>query len=107
MTLFSANPDLHNSPADAPLQATHLGQAHIAGTGPDKKTCRECVHFGLVGEDWPDFFESGSKRGGLKQARCQYPINGKANRKFPHTARACRFFEQNEEAPPSHKPKGT
>lgn len=26
-----------------PIAETYLGQAHIAGTGPEGKTCRECI----------------------------------------------------------------
>lgn len=107
MTLFSSNDELHKTDADAPFQATHLGQAHLAGTGPDGATCRECNHFCLTGEDWPDFFDSGQKKGQLRQARCEYPISGKSKRKFPHTARACSFFERNDNPPPTSKPKGS
>lgn len=107
MTLFSSTPNLHNTPADGPLQATHLGQAHIAGTGPAGATCRECVHYGDDQAQWPDFYEGGKSGGALKQGRCLYPITGKAARKFPHTARACRFFERNDSPPPTSKPKGS
>lgn len=34
-------------PHEAGLRMTYLGQAHIAGTGPEGKTCRECRFFGV------------------------------------------------------------
>lgn len=106
MTLFNANPELHKTEADAPFQGTHVGQAHIAGTGPDGVTCRECKYFAAKKEDWPDYYLGGPTKGNLKQARCDYDIPGKANKVIPHTARACVLFEKNENPPPAFKPKG-
>ena len=34
-------------PHDAAIRKTYLGQAHIAGTGQEGKTCRECAFWGL------------------------------------------------------------
>lgn len=106
MTLFSSNSNLHLTEADAPLQATHLGQAHIAGFGPAGKTCRECCHYGDDAADYPDFYEGSKTGGALKPGRCLYPIRGKARRKFPHSAKACRFFEQSDNPPPTAKLRG-
>lgn len=37
---------LTTSETDHAIRRTFLGQAHIAGTGPAGKTCRECAFFG-------------------------------------------------------------
>ncbi|WP_083554093.1 hypothetical protein [Paracoccus sp. SM22M-07] len=37
--------------------------------------------------------------GVLKRARCNYEIRGKATRRFPGHAPACRFFQTNENPP--------
>jgi hypothetical protein len=105
MTLFTVTEGLHASEADNRLQATHLGQAHIAGTGPAGATCRKCRFFAMKRKDWPEFY-GGKDKGALKQAKCDYEITGKSSRQFPHSARACSFFERNDNPPPAFKPVG-
>jgi hypothetical protein len=99
MTLFTSTPGLHQTEWDSKFQQTHLGQAHIAGTGPEGKTCRECKFYGSKLKVWPDYYTSGQARNQLKQAPCGNPIPGKSSRKFPHYARSCSLFDQAAEVP--------
>jgi hypothetical protein len=108
---------LKGNEAHAAVARTYLGQAHIAGTGPEGKTCRECVfwhikkHRKLSGGGYetvathPGYF--GKKHGTspceVKKARCNRPIANKANRLIPHDAGACRLFEQEEKPLPPKK----
>ena len=77
------------------IAATHLGQAHVAGTGPQDATCRQCAHWYSIRIDEPYHPYRGGDDGlmHLEPARCHYPIAGKANRRVPATALACRFFD--------------
>lgn len=45
MTLFPTAEHLTRNEGHRHLEKTHLGQAHLAGTGPDNRTCRECKHW--------------------------------------------------------------
>lgn len=97
-------PHMTKAACDDAILATHLGQAHIAGTGPRGATCRECIYFCSVKKGkWADVGHYSSKHATrpneLKDAHCAYPIANKAHRKFPPTAQACRFFSRNENAP--------
>jgi hypothetical protein len=109
MTLFTGgDPTLHEARFDAALKATHLGQAHIAGTGPEGKTCRECRFFGLLNREGeiasPGYYGKSSEFANcLKQARCHKPIPHKPKRRFPHHALACRLFEQDDSPFPAIK----
>lgn len=98
MTLATGgSPFLHDCDFDARIKRTHLGQAHFAGTGPEGKTCRECVHFSSGGY----FSKSDRERAKtLKPGLCTAPMPGKARRKFPHTALSCSLFEQDPEPMP-------
>ncbi|OCP36752.1 hypothetical protein [Ensifer sp. LC163] len=90
-----------------PIAETYLGQAHIAGTGPEGKTCRECIFWHIwksrkvaggsiekVPAD-PGYYGKRHKKAPceLKKAFCNRPILNKANRLIPHSAKACRLFE--------------
>ena len=102
-----------------PISETFLGQAHIAGTGPEGKTCRECRFWHAW--KWrklesgayerfavdPGYFGKKHKLTplGLKKAKCNRPIMNKANRLVPHCAKACRLFEPSEAAPPIVRPE--
>lgn len=80
-------------PYDAVFASTYRGQAHIAGTGPRGATCRQCAYWGSrnAPQEHPGFY---SKNSLIKDAYCNYPISGKADRAFPNYASACRFFER-------------
>ena len=98
---------------DDALERTYLGQAHIAGTGPEGKTCRECRWFGLhdimrkVSDkktgaiSWKTYKAPlHDAAGALRRLRCLRPILNKPKRRFPHTAEACRLFEASEHPHP-------
>lgn len=100
-----------------PIAETYLGQAHIAGTGPEGKTCRECkfwclkkfrkTPFGNYEEHfvYPGYFgkKHKSQAGEIKKAKCTRPIMNKANRLIPHDAKSCRLFEAADAPPPAIK----
>ena len=91
----------HNAGQDR-IAATHLGQAHVAGTGPRGATCRQCLHWHSVQNDKPYHPYRAGDDGlmHLEPARCRYPIAGKANRRVPATAPACVFFTRSDLDPP-------
>lgn len=109
--LFSEH--LTEAKCDSPIRDTFLGQAHIAGTGPKGRTCRECIWWRLIGKrrqagggivefvKAPAYFGKRHKDapGELKKQRCTRPILNKANRLIPHHAKSCRLFEASEHAP--------
>ncbi|WP_391564585.1 hypothetical protein [Sinorhizobium meliloti] len=113
--LFSQN--LKGNEAHKPISETFLGQAHIAGTGPEGKTCRECIFWHVWKERKvagggiekipadPGYFGKRHKKTPceLKKAKCNRPILNKANRLIPHTAKACRLFESAEHVLPAKK----
>ncbi|PLT95516.1 hypothetical protein BMJ32_29655 [Sinorhizobium medicae] len=112
--LFSQN--LTAKEVHRPIAETYLGQAHIAGTGPDGKTCRECIFWHVwksrklaegikkIPAD-PGYFGKRHRKTPceLKNARCNRPILNKANRLIPHSAKACRLFEAAEHVLPAKK----
>lgn len=99
---------------DCPIRNTYLGQAHIAGTGPEGTTCRQCLHWGkkkFVKDTFGNYVEKtehpkryGSKHkkwpGEPKDAHCLKPIINKAKRLIPHHALSCRLFEASEHPMP-------
>lgn len=96
------------APFDERFRATFLGQAHLAGTGPDNATCRECkfwhVWRGTASTRQPappgHYAKTNKERAGqLKRANCNYAIPHKAKRRIPHHAKACRFFERSDNPP--------
>lgn len=66
---------------------THVGQAHLAGSGPFGKTCRECL-------SW-QFVKAWAAKGGPKPSPCaQYRrLMREWGRNVPHDAAACKYFE--------------
>lgn len=83
------NQSLHKDGCEARFEQTHFGMAHLAGTGPKGKTCRECSHYRVN-------MKSGNYKvsGELKNGRCTLGLPGQSSRTFPHVAQSCRFFEQ-------------
>lgn len=95
---------LNPLPHEAGIRATFLGQAHIAGTGPDGKTCRECAFYGLyLGREIVDpghYSKKDKTRAGLlKNGSCHRFKHLKSNKRFTHEAKACLLFEQCENPP--------
>lgn len=112
--LFSEH--LTSADFDHPIRDTYLGQAHIAGTGPVGKTCRECIHwhqwkFSKAADEFipapPGYFSKRHKVHPLepKKAYCNRPMLNKPKRLIPHTAKACRLFEASEKPMPASKPE--
>ncbi len=108
---------LKSLPHEDAIRATYLGQAHIAGTGPEGKTCRECTFWGVqcsgIGGAWKvvslGYYSEKDKAGWggqLHKGGCYRYRHRKSNRKFPHDAQACRLFEENENPPPAVKDVG-
>lgn len=83
---------LTKAPVDRMRARTHDGQAHWGGTGPDGKTCRECASW--EGGEYRATTTMGG--GALKPARCAVfrHLTGQEGKAFPHTARACKHFQQ-------------
>lgn len=107
--LLRMTPHLTAAPFDEAFKGTYLGQAHIAGSGPPGRTCRECRFFHLLKDGAPvspGFYSKANRdtAGQLKPAKCNYPIPHKAPRRFPHHAKACRFFEAAEKPFPASAP---
>jgi hypothetical protein len=76
-------------------RATHKGMAHLAGTGPNGRTCRECSH-------WDQFGDRNKYDGKLKDERCKKfsaLSQGKKGQKVPPEALACKYFNLNPNAP--------
>lgn len=113
--LFSAH--MTSKEVHQPIAETFLGQAHIAGTGPDGASCRECVFWCLIRHrkdpagnyvettEAPGYFGKKHTKSPLelKKARCTRPILNKANRLIPHHAKACRLFERSDRPLPAMK----
>lgn len=105
--LFGLNVLMRPVPEHERIGQTYLGQAHIAGTGPEGKTCRECRWFGPPG--YSGGVELGiyaSCRGGgrLRPQKCNKPIANKASDRIPYDAKACRLFEQRDVPMPIIRP---
>lgn len=87
---------VYDAKTEAALSKTHAGQAHFAGTGPDGKSCRQCVHWAFAGH-----YAIRSHHGGaLKPAPCgQFKrMMNAAGAPVPAKAKACRFFSELEDA---------
>jgi len=82
---------------------THPGMAHFAGTGPARKTCRECEHW--TGCGFGDGYYSGNgKHGGVIKprscAKYRSLMHGEVGPAVPFDALPCRHFVQNPNPPP-------
>ena len=108
--LYSAHMTMPESMAK--IDATHLGQAHFGGTGPEGTTCRQCSKWGLIrqGSDKVEHtYVAGCERGMmvLDRQKCRHPIANKADRRVPHEAQSCIFFAENETPPVIERKKLT
>lgn len=99
---------LHEAGFEERVRGTFLGQAHFAGSGPSGTSCRECEHWGvkLYPRDAephvasPGYYSRSHETPcALKRATCNYPINNKSSRRFPHSAPSCCFFSANPTPP--------
>ena len=86
------------------IEGTYRGQAHIAGTDPEGRTCRQCIHWGLA--DGIEVLATGyNPKGEINQGRCNTLTARKSNALFPHFAKACRLIEESEDPPPAKREK--
>jgi hypothetical protein len=104
MTLLKFDRNLTADATTNRLSDTHAGQAHIAGTGPVGKTCRECSHWRRP-PDVPrhEYYRKRIFEGAtLKPHACgkTASLTGRAGDRVPHDARACKYFEQADCPPP-------
>ena len=110
MVTITVSPGFKDDGSHAAIAATHLGQAHIAGTGPAGATCEKCAFWHLwqrkkIDGKMQQFpIEAGrysakhkSDPAGRKSALCNKPIANKAKKQVPPNASACRFFEPKKE----------
>lgn len=79
------------------IRKSFAGMAHFAGTGPDDKTCRECQFW--RSEGW-------SAGGPLKAGACAKfrQMMQKPGPKVPHSASACKYFDENPMPPQAFQP---
>ncbi len=111
MVTIEVSPKLKDDGTHAAIAATHIGQAHIAGTGPIGATCEQCTFWHawkrtkVDGESQLIAVEPGtfslrhkSRPGERKDAPCNKPIINKARRTIPANAIACRFFTPKDKA---------
>jgi hypothetical protein len=84
---------------DAAARVTFPGQAHFACTGPQGRTCRECLNWQHGA--WDYHSKIGKHHGLIKPATCaKYQmITQKVGAKIPDDAGACKYFEFNKETP--------
>lgn len=102
MTLFKdeISDHLTEAPADRMARASYPGMAHFASTGPRGKTCRECVFWAHGPHDYRS--KNGKYRGLIEPAPCRkfQQLTSAPGDKIPDDAMACKYFSQNDIAPP-------
>jgi hypothetical protein len=85
-------------------QQTHRGMAHFAGTGPVGRTCRECAHW----QSKRRWSAPGALGGGepLASPCARYHVlMRQPGKPVPHSAWACRHFEQSPAPQPLQRPR--
>lgn len=88
---------------DDAIEATEIGMAHIAGTGPAGRTCRECIFWRKYDKELMTYVypEHGSLKSGgqIKKAFCQRS-GTHPHRLISHSNFACRLFVASDVEPP-------
>ena len=110
MTLLRLTHGLNREGAEADFVArarhTHAGMAHLAGTGPDTATCRECLYW-QHSNTWTA--EGGKFSGAPKPSPCRkFQVLTHASTpgpKVPADAMACKFFDASEKPQPLRRPQ--
>lgn len=102
MGKIQVNTHLTSDPARDAIANTYIGQAHIGGTGPNGTTCRKCRYWGK--DAMFNYEHFGHRKdchtpGILKEGQCHKIWPNKVYQLFPHTAKACSFFEENTKPP--------
>ncbi len=99
-TVADTKPEDHLTkvPVQEAVLNTYLGMAHIAGTGPEGTTCRQCIFYCSRNgtHHWYSHKRKDGRAGLLKAHYCNRPIVGKAERMFPSGAASCRLSEPSE-----------
>ena len=97
--------DMFDKTFEQAYRMTAPGMAHLAGSGPDNRTCRECLSF-YFDKGKPEYWASSNKStpNGLKPARCaKYKaLSQVEGQKFPNNMPACKHFEDNPAPPSQH-----
>lgn len=95
----------YSDPLEAAILKTFPGMAHIAGRGPEGKTCRECRRWRVDSSEDPHY----TSHKDLKPAACGkfiammgQGLKGSAPQ-VPPDASACVFFEDSKIVPPMRK----
>lgn len=106
MTLLPFAEHLTKNEGHRFVEKTHIGQAHLAGTGPESFTCRQCKHWYCTRKDSKgDLRQYHPYEGGddglmhLQPSMCNYNILNKADRRVPPDAESCRFFAEASDPP--------
>ena len=91
--------DLYDNVSKEKVGETYPGMAHWAGGGPDFKTCRECLLWQRGSR-----YGTGEPKGQKHELRpgicAKYAKEtGIKNKKIPHRAKACKYFQENLNAP--------
>ena len=86
---------------DKAYAKTAPGMAHLAGSGPKGKTCRECIEYQCGKRYKSD--GGGHGKGQLMPGKCMQFVKLRQSRKpwpaFPYWMAACRHFVQNPDPP--------
>ncbi len=101
MTLFKDHISDHltPAPADHAARRTFPGMVHFAGSGPAGSTCRECLFWAHIKDDYRS--KNGSYRGVIKPAICKKfkQMMQTEGNQIPDDAAACKYFEENPTPP--------
>ena len=74
----------HDAVMTGYIKNSHAGMAHWAGSGPEGKYCSDC-----------QFMKKATKKSAKGICTEFKRMSGTKGKRFPVTARACRFYEVN------------
>ncbi|UWF67345.1 hypothetical protein [Brucella sp. 1315] len=77
---FNISPHMTAADFDCQVRNTYLGQAHIAGTGPDGTTCRQCRHWGktkFVKDEHGNYVEKFTPPSGMAKSTSSFQASQK------------------------------
>lgn len=102
MSLFkqdNLSEKLTTVPIDTLVRQSFSGMAHFAGTGPNGRTCRECIFFNHGPYDYRA--KNGKYRGEILPADCKkyQQITQCKGDAVPDVAAACKYFDENPAIP--------
>jgi hypothetical protein len=88
----------------ADVAATPPGMAYVIGSGPEGKTCHQCLNWQHKDKDY--FAANGRYEAEIKPAPCakfRQLCNGVQGPPVEHWNAACKYFDENPEPPPLRK----